>query len=319
VNQIVRTTFTVEASVGPLACTRWGTPDSSRPTALLVHGTGFCASVWNGVAPDLADDFDVIAFDRRGHGASTKPADAYDFDDFADDIVELADALGLRGVYGIGHSAGGTDVLLAAPRRPDMFARLLLVEPTVMDPHEPTRDVASAPGPEPATHQRRRATFPSRQAARGRLDGRGIFAGWHPELLDAYITDGFESLADGHVTLRCTPAIEESMLRRIWAAMDGTHPTKTFECLNEIPCPVLIATTANSNPRFTRMADIARRHIEHVTMEHLTGLGHAAPQVAPERIASLARRFWNPTAETPRRADSPPTLDSRSSPRRDGS
>jgi pimeloyl-ACP methyl ester carboxylesterase len=238
VSHVTRATFTVEASEGPLACTRWGTPDASRPTALLVHGTGFCASVWNTIAADLAGDFDVVAFDRRGHGASTKPDDAYGFDDFADDIVELADALGVGGAYGIGHSAGGTDLLLAAPRRPDAFARLLLIEPTIMDPREPTRDVASAPGPEQqARLQRRWATFPSRQAARDRLEGRGIFAGWHPELLDAYITDGFEPLPDGHVTLRCTPVIEVSMLRRIWAAMDGTHPTNTFECLNEIHCP----------------------------------------------------------------------------------
>jgi pimeloyl-ACP methyl ester carboxylesterase len=319
VSQFTRTTFTVKASAGPLACTRWATPDSSRPTALLVHGTGFCASVWNGVARDLADDFDVVAFDRRGHGASTKPADVYDFDDFADDICELADALGLHGAYGIGHSAGGTDLLLAAPRRPDAFARLLLIEPTVMDPHEPTRDIAAAPGPQPAARQRRRPTFPSRQAAFDRLEGRGIFAGWQPELFDAYITDGFESLADGHVTLRCDPVIEESMLLRIWAAMDGTHPTETFECLNEIRCPVLIATTANSNPRYRRMADTARRHIENATIEHLAGLGHAAPQVAPERIASLARRFWNQTGGTPRRPDSPPALGSQPSPRRDDS
>jgi pimeloyl-ACP methyl ester carboxylesterase len=296
-----RTTFTVEASAGPLACTRWASPDASRPTALLVHGTGFCASVWSTIAANLAGDFDVVAFDRRGHGASTKPGDAYDLDDFADDICELADALGLEGAYGIGHSAGGTDLLLAAPRLPDAFARLLLIEPTLMDPHEPTFDVASAPGPNPAIRRRRWATFPSRQAARDRLQGRGIFADWHPDLLDAYITDGFGPLPDGHVTLRCTPEIEESMLRRIWAAMDGTHPTETFEPLSEIRCPVLIATMANSNPRFTRMANIARRHIDNVTIEHLPGVGHAAPQVAPERIASLARRFWNPTGETSQR------------------
>jgi pimeloyl-ACP methyl ester carboxylesterase len=299
--------FEVEASAGPLNCIRWGAVDSTRPMALLVHGTGFCASVWNIVASDLARDFDVVAFDRRGHGASTKPDDAYGFDDFADDICEVADALGLEAAYGIGHSAGGTDLLLAATRRPDAFAQLLLIEPTVMDPHEPTRDVASAPGPDPAIRQRRWATFPSRQAARDRLEGRGIFVGWQPDLLDAYITDGFEPLADGHVALRCTPVIEESMLRHIWAAMDGTHPTRTFECLSEIRCPVLVVTTANSNPRFTRMADIARRHIANATIEHLSGLGHAAPQVAPERIAALARRFWNPTAETSRGPGRSPT------------
>jgi pimeloyl-ACP methyl ester carboxylesterase len=62
VSEVMRTTFTVETSAGPLACTRWGADDSSRPTALLVHGTGFCASVWTTIAANLADAFDVVAF-----------------------------------------------------------------------------------------------------------------------------------------------------------------------------------------------------------------------------------------------------------------
>jgi pimeloyl-ACP methyl ester carboxylesterase len=102
------------------------------------------------------------------------------------------------------------------------------------------------------------------------------------------------------VTLRCTPKIEESILRRLVAAIEGYHPTGVFERLSEIRCPVLIATTEHSNPRFARMAEIAQRHIAYVTIEHLSGVGHAAPQVAPERIASLAQRFWGTAAATSR-------------------
>ncbi len=300
VKRIQRTTFTVPVSAGPLACTRWATDNPGRPTALLVHGTGFCASVWNAVARDLVADFDVVAFDRRGHGASAKPDDAYEFGDFADDAVALVDALGLDGAYGIGHSAGGTDLLFAAARRPHAFARLFVIEPVAMDPKEPTRGVASAPGPDPAYRERihhRRVDFPSRQEAVDRLEGRGIYAGWHPDLLDAYVTDGFESLQDGRLTLRCSPAIEGAMLRPIYDAMDGTHPTPPFEFLTDLGCAVLIATTEHSQPCFKRMADVARQLIADATIEHLLGVGHAAPQVAPERVASLARRFWEQAAE----------------------
>ncbi len=46
----------------------------------------------------------------------------------------MIDALDLRDVYGIGHSAGATDLLLAAKLRPERFTRLFVMEPTVMDP-----------------------------------------------------------------------------------------------------------------------------------------------------------------------------------------
>ena len=122
-------------SIGPIdaqiAMLRWG--ESGRPPALLVHGTGFVADVGDEVARQLASTYTVYALDRRGHGASHKP-DAYHFLDYAEDVRRVIDALDLRDVYGIGHSAGATDLLLATKLRPGRFTRLFVMEPNVMDP-----------------------------------------------------------------------------------------------------------------------------------------------------------------------------------------
>lgn len=94
-------------SIGPdgqrLALARWGEEDSRKPPALLMHGTGFVAEVWDEVARQLASDYTVYALDRRGHGASHKPtADRYHFKDFAEDVCIAIEALGLSDIYGIG-------------------------------------------------------------------------------------------------------------------------------------------------------------------------------------------------------------------------
>ena len=126
-------------SIGPdgqhLALAQWGAEDSRKPPALLMHGTGFVAEVWDDVARELAADYTVYALDRRGHGESHKPAaDRYHFQDFAEDACAAIEALGLSNIYGIGHSAGATDLLLAAKLKPRRFQRLFVMEPTVMDP-----------------------------------------------------------------------------------------------------------------------------------------------------------------------------------------
>ena len=91
-----------------IALARWGDP--GKPPALLLHGTGFVAEVWDDVARELAIDYTVYALDRRGHGDSHKPeADRYHFLDFADDVCRVIEALDLTDIYGIGHSAGATD------------------------------------------------------------------------------------------------------------------------------------------------------------------------------------------------------------------
>ena len=100
-----------------------------------MHGTGFVAEVWDDVARELASDYSVYALDRRGHGDSHKPAaNRYHFQDFAEDVCTAIEALDLSNIYGIGHSAGATDLLLAAKLKPARFSRLFVMEPTVMDP-----------------------------------------------------------------------------------------------------------------------------------------------------------------------------------------
>ncbi|MHC4048654.1 alpha/beta fold hydrolase [Bradyrhizobium sp. 25ACV] len=107
--------------------------ESGKPPALLVHGTGFVADVWDEVARKLASAYTIYALDRRGHGASHKPG-AYHFLDYAEDVCRVVDALELRNIYGIGHSAGAPDLLLAAKLLPGRFTRLFVMEPAVMDP-----------------------------------------------------------------------------------------------------------------------------------------------------------------------------------------
>ena len=104
-------------SVGPagehIALARWGENDLGKPAALLLHGTGFVAEVWGEVATELASRYTVYALDRRGHGDSHKPAsDRYHFQDFAEDLCHVIEALDRSNIFGIGHSAGAVKVPL---------------------------------------------------------------------------------------------------------------------------------------------------------------------------------------------------------------
>lgn len=108
-----------------LSFLRWGDPKSKNPPALLVHGTGFVAATWRLLAEALMPGYLVYAIDRRGHGRSSVPKRGYEFMDFAEDLVAFIDALGIQDTYGIGHSAGATDILLAAALRPEGFVNFL--------------------------------------------------------------------------------------------------------------------------------------------------------------------------------------------------
>ncbi len=291
----------VAAACGDLVVHRWG-EDDGRPAALLVHGTGFCGPVWAGVAAELIDEFVVYALDRRGHGRSAKPADAYDFTDFADDAVRVIDALGLHGAYGVGHSAGATDLLLASVERPAAFARLFTIEPTAMDAaapvRRPERDEAHAAVL--ASIVRRTSRFDDRGEVVARYRARDAFADWRLDLLEAYVGGGFDDLPDGGIELSCTPVIERSMLARIFAVMEGTYTGprerplagNPFAALTRVPVPAVIATTERSESIYGAMAADARRVVPGAIVHHIDGVGHAAAQIAPDAVAAAVQRFW---------------------------
>ncbi|MDH2353965.1 alpha/beta hydrolase [Bradyrhizobium sp. SSUT18] len=284
-------------SIGPadaeIAMLQWG--DSGKPPALLVHGTGFVADVWDEVARELASAYTVYALDRRGHGASHKPG-AYHFLDYAEDVCRVMDALELREVYGIGHSAGATDLLLAAKLLPGRFTRLFVMEPTVMDP----RAARSGGLGEESLSQvqgtlRRRAGFDSADAVFERYRTAPTFADWTETSLRAYVRHGFVPLGDGRVRLCCTPEIESAMLRPIYEAMEqvyvGDARGNPFASLTEIDCPVRITTAAKSGPIYKEMASRAVSLIPRVSTLVFKGAGHCVAQEAPAAVVEAVREF----------------------------
>ncbi|WP_426610135.1 alpha/beta fold hydrolase [Bradyrhizobium sp. McL0616] len=290
-------------SIGPaeaqIAMLQWG--KSGKPPALLLHGTGFVADVWEEVARDLASTHTVYALDRRGHGASHKP-DAYHFLDYADDVCRVIDALELRNVYGVGHSAGATDLLLAAKLLPKCFTRLFVMEPTVMNPHaarNPSVGLSDESLSRVQGTLRRRAEFDSADAVFTRYRAAPAFADWTETSLRAYVRHGFTPLDNGGVRLCCTPEIETAILRPIYEAMEqiyvGDARGNPFASLSLIECPVMVTTAEKSGPIYKEMASRAMSLIPHARALVFDGAGHCVAQEAPAIVLRAVREFLTST------------------------
>jgi pimeloyl-ACP methyl ester carboxylesterase len=97
----------------------------------LVIATGVTdmGITWARVARALEQDYDVIMYDKRGHGLSQKPAAGYTFQHHAEDLVALIAALGLQRPRVIAHSGGAAAATLAAADHPELMACLILEDP----------------------------------------------------------------------------------------------------------------------------------------------------------------------------------------------
>ncbi|MGY1740550.1 MULTISPECIES: alpha/beta fold hydrolase [unclassified Blastococcus] len=102
--------------------------DATGPPVVLVHGWPDSWFSWSRVLEHLDPRLRAIAYSQRGFGASGRPAaGGYALDRFADDLVALCDALGVRRAHLVGHSFGSFVVRRAAELHPDRVDRLVLI------------------------------------------------------------------------------------------------------------------------------------------------------------------------------------------------
>ncbi len=78
-----------------------------RPWVILSHSLGASLAMWTRQVERLADRFNVVAYDLRGHGGSPPTDPPITIADLAGDVADMMDALGIEQAFYIGLSLGG--------------------------------------------------------------------------------------------------------------------------------------------------------------------------------------------------------------------
>jgi pimeloyl-ACP methyl ester carboxylesterase len=99
----------------------------SGDSVVFVHGGGMSHEFWEQQMYALADSYQVVALDLRGHGESDKPPYGHNFDRFTQDLEVLVEHLKLRRIAVVCHAVGGYVGMKYALRNPDNLSKLVLV------------------------------------------------------------------------------------------------------------------------------------------------------------------------------------------------
>ncbi|HYR27281.1 MAG TPA: alpha/beta hydrolase [Thermoanaerobaculia bacterium] len=101
---------------------------------LFAHGFGCDHHMWRFITPAFEEQYKLVLFDYVGSGKSDLTA--YDperyktLDGYAQDVLEICEALDLRDVVFVGHSVSSIVGVLAAKREPKRFSRLIMIGPS---------------------------------------------------------------------------------------------------------------------------------------------------------------------------------------------
>ncbi len=258
---------------GQFTVFRWGTNEEAPPL-LLHHATGFSARTWEVIAQELSRDHRVYAFDARGHGTTTLPTQAPSWNLYGSDLTWLAQQLaqfeGFKNFkLGIGHSLGGTSMMISANEAPSLFPRIAVIEPVVL----PAGEQGGRSRFSMRTRMRR-TVFPSLSEARRILSEDPSYRNWDHATLSAFVESALYVDTDGSARLSCSPELEAKIYEL------GSTPAWS----NDLPsrASVLFSDSSRFLVGYTPLLQAGSR----ASCEHV---GHLVPMEQPNMVIRWIR------------------------------
>lgn len=187
-----------------------GEAGADNPVLLVAHATGFHARVYDALIEHFPQHR-VISVDQRGHGRSTGDPITH-WRVLIDDMLGLAEHLGLIGAIGIGHSMGAHVLLHAASENKAAFSQLVLFDPVVLEPsyYASTETFFTPENPHPTAKRKR--DFASIEAMIERFRDRDPYDIFAPRVFEDYCRYGLLPAANGDgFELACAPEVEASI------------------------------------------------------------------------------------------------------------
>lgn len=247
---------------------------AGEPAALVfLHYWGGSRRTFDPVIARLTSGCTVVSYDHRGWGAARELPGPYGISQLADDVLEVVRELGLRRYVLAGHSMGGKVAQLAASRRPEGLAGLVLIAPA------PPRPVVNAQAAKALSH-----AYDSRATVSDALQHVLTHRPLPADLREQVITD---SLAAGDDARLAWPL--HGITQDITAAASGI----------EVPVQVLAGQHDQVEPPASLEANLLPV-IPGARMTVIEGTGHLSPLEVPGQIANLLDQFAATLAPTRR-------------------
>ncbi|RXZ42559.1 alpha/beta fold hydrolase [Crenobacter cavernae] len=211
----------------------------NKPHLHFAHANGFPAPVYRKLIDRLGERYDVGYIDAVGHDSRYPVTDCWP--NLVDETVHFIEARYPEPVIGVGHSLGGLLVLFAALKRPELFKSLVILDSPLFGPWRArgllmakTFGMIDKVTPAAQT-RRRRAEWPSVEAARHYFSTRRLFAELDPQCLDDYAEFGTVE-QDGVRKLRFEPEIEYRIFRGL------PHNYHRYRGLLQVPAAYIVGS-----------------------------------------------------------------------------
>ena len=236
-----------------------------KPRAVLIHSLALDGSFWDGVVAETRPEFELLAYDCRGHGQSERRPGPYTTQQFAGDLAALLDHCRWNAAVIAGCSMGGCVAQAFAAAYPGRAKGLVLVDTTAWYG-------AEAP-------QQWRA-----RAAKAAEDG---FAAMMPFQLDRWFSESFRKSDAAAAQARVFQANDMACYQ---AACVMLGDADLRGALRQFRGPVAVVVGEEDYATPVAMAKALHESVPGSTLTVIQGGRHLTPVQCPKDIAAALRQ-----------------------------
>ncbi|HEX7883362.1 MAG TPA: alpha/beta hydrolase [Afipia sp.] len=248
---------------------------AGQQAMVFAHGFGCDQNMWRFVAPEFEGSFKTVLYDHVGAGGSD--LSAYDaakystLNGYADDLIEIIKELRLKPVVFVGHSVSAMIGAIASIKRPDLFAKLVMVGPSARY----VNDAGYVGG------------FTEKQIAELLEFLEDNYMGWSSAMAPAIMGNPDRLELGEELTnsfCKTDPEIAKAFAR-------VTFMSDNRADLAKIVTPSLILQCSDDIIASTEVGEFVTRNIRGSTMIQLKATGHCPNLSAPAEVVAAIRSY----------------------------
>lgn len=254
----------------------------------LAHANGFPTGSYRLLAQELTKTHHVIGMESRPLWPNSDWKSFQTWKTAADDLIRFLDAKQLKGIIGAGHSFGAVATIIAANKRPDLFSKLILIEPVILPkwiylfsavaPHWLQKRI----NPVAKKAAKRTDAWDNREAAFNQFREKKVFSKMRDDALWDYVNSGTELSSDDKIKLRFS---------KEWETRVYLTVSNPWDELPKLTIPFILFRGETSDTITKKVWQDSQSLKTKSTFIEMEDCGHLVPFEKPNQLAQQIQEF----------------------------
>ena len=254
----------------------------------FAHANGFPPGCYRPLLQLLSKKNRILAMLQRPLWKNSDPDNFNNWHVLADDLIFFLDRNKLKNIIGVGHSMGGVATAIAASKRPDLFSRVVLIDP-VLFPDRFHFIKNTMPlwlrkkiFPIAKIALKRKDKWPSKKAVFDSWRNKKIFSLIPDEYFPDFIQGAIREHPDGSAAL---------FYPKKWEAQVYCTPSNAWKYLGKLNQPTLAIKADGTNLLYPPVWEKWKRIQPGATFQIIENSSHLVPLEKPKELAHMIQQF----------------------------